>query len=67
MTIDRPTMQSYMTRQSYEVWYYRDGSWHLSCTRASREEAIQRAENLGYPFWSVIRCKRDVQINTVED
>ena len=64
--IERPTLPAYTTRQSYEIWECRKGEWHNVATRSDRESAVQLAESRGYPFWAVIRCKRDVEINTVE-
>lgn len=64
---ERPTLPSYTSRQSFEIWEWRNDNWHNIGTRSSREDAIQLAESRGYPFWAVINCKRQVEINTVED
>lgn len=64
---DRPTMPSYTTDNSYEVWYFSEREWHMRGTRKYRDDAVQLAESMGHPYWAVVRCRRDVEINSVED
>lgn len=64
---DRPTLADYATRDSYEVWYFDCRQWNFRCSRHERDDAVQIAESIGYPFWAVIRCSRTVELNSVED
>jgi len=66
-TRDRPTLPAYTTQDSYELWEFRNDTWHSVAVRHTREDAVLLAESRGYPFWAVIRCSRRVEVNTVED
>lgn len=64
---DRPTLPSYTTVDSYEVWYFNGREWHMRGTRKCRDDAAQLAESMGYPYWAVVKCGRTVEINSVEE